>query len=907
MKIIKPDNDYRVYSYEILENGIEAVFIHDPKAIMSAASLAVGAGSYEDTVFGIAHFLEHMLFMGNKKYPDEKYYHNYIISHGGFTNAYTAGDHTNYYFNIDKDYFLKALDIFSNFFLEPLFEKSAIEREMNSVDSEHRKNIPDDNWRIFQMIRNICLDKSPLSKFATGSLETLNIPDIREKVISFYDKYYSSNIMKLVILYNGNDFENTIDKVKKMFNLIKNKNVKINREFNGSHLNLNKIIKIKPISDEEIFTLIFEIKINDEIKNNNLLQYISYLLNHEGEGTLQNKLYKLGYIKELRCSEDCVIDGTCIYSVRFRLNNNSDINCILDAYKKYINILIETVMEKKSLFSLLEEDRYLSQQSFQEKIIEDEADFVSELNEDLISFQNHREYLLAYKYLVGEFLDKDQIINNMLSILSDLNLSNKRFSVLDISKKNKEGDQEEKFYNIKYIIEDYELPKKSTYLGIMNFPEKNKFIIKKKILLKEKSDKIPQKIEFSDKIDCYLKKNFDLKTKFTELLIQIEKQDLYDNIDNYLQYIFIISLFNLIFNSYLFDITKANYNFAILKGKNHFILNLSGYYEKLGEILNTILEKIRSLYNPEVTSKFFEIVKEQLIDIYKNRKYKSPARRVFSCRDELLYNKYFTDEEILDKLEKITSLNLNVNIFDYNKIILYAEGNLDNETFTQIYKIINTKFKYIPKNNSIMKINLTDKISKKIDKIYHNQNKDEINDVTLLSIFIDNIYVGSDWIKNYCLILILHQLINTDFFDKIRTREQIGYLVRSTEKVIGEDKNKALIYEFLVQSSKKDYKYIEDRIKKFIKTEIIIILDNIQIEDFDEVKNSIKEKVLKPFNNLIDSSMYYFDKISNKNYMYNFNSIIASYLDDISLDDIKEFYKTKFNLNTYINVSLIKN
>ena len=206
-----------------------------------------------------------------------------------------------------------------------------------------------------------------------------------------------------------------------------------------------------------------------------------------------------------------------------------------------------------------------------------------------------------------------------------------------------------------------------------------------------------------------------------------------------------------------------------------------------------------------------------------------------------------------------------------------------------------------------MKINLTDKISKKIDKIYHNQNKDEINDVTLLSIFIDNIYVGSDWIKNYCLILILHQLINTDFFDKIRTREQIGYLVRSTEKVIGEDKNKALVYEFLVQSSKKDYKYIEDRIKKFIKTEIIIILDNIQIEDFDEVKNSIKEKVLKPFNNLIDSSMYYFDKISNKNYMYNFNSIIASYLDDISLDDIKEFYKTKFNLNTYINVSLIKN
>ena len=47
---------------------------------------------------GLAHFLEHMLFLGTKKYPDEAEYDKFVQSHGGYSNAWTADEATNYRF-----------------------------------------------------------------------------------------------------------------------------------------------------------------------------------------------------------------------------------------------------------------------------------------------------------------------------------------------------------------------------------------------------------------------------------------------------------------------------------------------------------------------------------------------------------------------------------------------------------------------------------------------------------------------------------------------------------------------------------------------------------------------------------------------------------------------------------------
>jgi insulysin len=86
--------------------------------------------------YGTAHFLEHMLFMGTEKYPDENEFSEYIKNNGGYNNAFTSLTETNYHFETSNTGFERALDIFAQFFIAPLLGDSQAEREMKAVDSE---------------------------------------------------------------------------------------------------------------------------------------------------------------------------------------------------------------------------------------------------------------------------------------------------------------------------------------------------------------------------------------------------------------------------------------------------------------------------------------------------------------------------------------------------------------------------------------------------------------------------------------------------------------------------------------------------------------------------------------------------------------------------------------------------
>lgn len=67
-----------------LSNGVQAYLISDPNLDQSAASVSMEAGSWQDPSEypGMAHFLEHMLFMGSTAYPEESEYMEYIQDNG---------------------------------------------------------------------------------------------------------------------------------------------------------------------------------------------------------------------------------------------------------------------------------------------------------------------------------------------------------------------------------------------------------------------------------------------------------------------------------------------------------------------------------------------------------------------------------------------------------------------------------------------------------------------------------------------------------------------------------------------------------------------------------------------------------------------------------------------------------
>ena len=208
--VLKSRLDYREYRHLTLPNGLECLLISDDRSLEAAVSLDINVGSTSDPrgIEGLAHFLEHLLFMGTEKYPDEAEYDNFLNTHGGYSNAHTAAEHTNFHYEIPSEYLQQSLDIFSQFFISPLFLESCVERELNAIDSEYMNYFNNDYRRITEVTKHLSSSKHPYHHFFIGNFESLGVTpqehgiDIRSALIDFYKMHYSANLMRLAVYGN---------------------------------------------------------------------------------------------------------------------------------------------------------------------------------------------------------------------------------------------------------------------------------------------------------------------------------------------------------------------------------------------------------------------------------------------------------------------------------------------------------------------------------------------------------------------------------------------------------------------------------------------------------------------------------------------------------------------------------
>ena len=100
---IKSPNDEREYRYVVLPNNLRALLVHAPGSDRAAAAVSVARGSDHDPDEhpGLAHFVEHMLFIATGKYPEVDGFTNFVGTNGGGRSAYTAGDRTTYDFHVE--------------------------------------------------------------------------------------------------------------------------------------------------------------------------------------------------------------------------------------------------------------------------------------------------------------------------------------------------------------------------------------------------------------------------------------------------------------------------------------------------------------------------------------------------------------------------------------------------------------------------------------------------------------------------------------------------------------------------------------------------------------------------------------------------------------------------------------
>lgn len=204
-QILQSPNDCRQYQYLTLENGLAVLLVHQADSEKSAAALTVNVGHFDDPAEreGLAHFLEHMLFLGSVNYPDAGEYQHFINHHGGSHNAWTGTEHSSFFFDIDTRFFAEALARFADMFSQPLFNSEYVEKERHAIEAEFSLKLKDDGRRIYQAHKESINPAHPFAKFSVGNLSTLADTEqgsLQHALQEFFATQYSASRMTLTLV-----------------------------------------------------------------------------------------------------------------------------------------------------------------------------------------------------------------------------------------------------------------------------------------------------------------------------------------------------------------------------------------------------------------------------------------------------------------------------------------------------------------------------------------------------------------------------------------------------------------------------------------------------------------------------------------------------------------------------------
>ncbi|KAK1236433.1 metalloprotease [Marasmius sp. AFHP31] len=399
--IEKSQQDDREYRIIRLENGLEATLVHDKTADKAAASLDVAVGhlSDPDDMPGLAHFCEHLLFMGTENFPKENEYSEYLSKNNGASNAYTSLSNTNYYFSVSTSHLGGALARFSAFFHCPLFSPSCTTRELNAVDSEHKKNHQQDLWRIFQVNKHLSKPGHPFSKFGSGNKESLSrkahelkakgklpaanpilaenrlkvdpspLPsrvaspapsdistsseadsdggavgrETRRRLIEWWQKEYCAGRMKLCVV-GKESLDDLSELVATLFSPILNRGIDplptiADHPFGPDEK--GTLISIPTIMAMHMLEIAFPLDPQVENWRHKPANFISHLVGHEGPGSLLSLLKKEGLAVGLSCGPQALGRGFDMLRVTLELTAKGFENYqqVILLTTKYFNLL----------------------------------------------------------------------------------------------------------------------------------------------------------------------------------------------------------------------------------------------------------------------------------------------------------------------------------------------------------------------------------------------------------------------------------------------------------------------------------------------------------------------------------------------------------------------------------------
>ena len=883
ISINKPQFDKRDFVGGLLDNGIKYTFIHDSLLTSSFVSIAVNIGTFgcPKGYDGLPHFLEHMLFMGTSKYPNVNHYFEKLNQYGGSSNAYTATMETVYYFNVLDHGLLEMIDIFSRFFIDPLFNEETISKEINAVDSEHQKNINSDGWRQMQLLLDLSDDNTPLNIFGTGSHNTLNKPGIRDKLIEFYNKYYVSTNISICIA-TSKEHNEILTLIKNTFGHIKKPNDKSNKlvipkpcytKNKGKTIYMKSLMNIYDVSyhyeipiqlaylyskEFNIFTSILTIQSENSLyfhlKNMGYIKSISADISFEGMLSITLYLTKEGYANMQYC-EHLLFDG-------IKQIINMDIKKYAEYFSKICNIQFNYLnkFETESLCNLLSVNHiYYNTKNvfdgfFKIKQIK-ETNYYFKLYSKYINNKNVIKIICAQDYpsiIKHTFLKAREYETEYTFIESHFDDNLHYTDVFKIDTINDYLDVSPKLFK---SLDEHSIPKlignKLWYGGSSQFGETTIYLY----------------YQLNNINYFNTPKKFILTTLVCTILDFLTSVIMYKPFQVYYDITFSLSFrlsnINITING-LNDFVKLE---KLLNQFNTFLQHVDKHFLKLDEkYINNLIISLKEHYSNIIFLNPFEY-SEYLVSMIADQEY--PITELLSAIDNITYSDIH---------------NHILQLFDKTTLTTFIYGNIPQDNIKKLFnmdKYILTKLV----NNNIYPLAPIKKITQLSIK---HPNKNEKSN--LISYYYK---IGTFTPKYFAILLLLHKIIRQRFFDILRSEKQLGYLVR------------------LVIHNQGDEYYIAEKIQsgksvKSVMKEINIFNKNIQTyiknSEFKKIKETVIMELNQPDYNIDDKINKYLPEIIKRTYLFNRIQLILEQVQQLTKDDILQFAKQVFNKSNRVIV-----
>ncbi len=869
-----PNDDYE-YRFLTLENELQVLLISAPKSPKAAASLdvMVGSGDNPPGRGGLAHFLEHMLFLGTDKYPDAAEYEQYITEHGGSRNAYTSFENTNYFFDVDAAYLPEALDRFAQFFIAPKFDAQYVDREKNAVQAEYQMGLKSDGRRGLDVLQASMNPDHPFSQFSVGSLESLaDRPDstIRDELLTFYDKHYSANVMRLVVL--GADSLDELEQlVVPMFSAVPNRNYQP-QEFAAplfAQGALPMLLQVEPQATLRQLQVNFPIADYRRDYKAKPLSYLGNLVGHEGEGSLLSQLKAEGLAEGLSAGSGLAWRGGSLFSVSISLTEAG-----VEDYERVLELLFaytEMLREQGPQDWLYAEQSQLAELNFRFREKAEPIRYVSALSSGM-------HYYAPEDVLRGPFIMDKYEPNVLASLMEELRPENAQVVLNDKSVKT---DTTSPYYDVPYSLakvsgEQLAAWSSADDAATLALPGPNKFIAENVALvdIDPKAAAAPAVVSEVERQTLWFGQDDEFRVPRGATYINFRSPLVGADASQTAIAVLYTSLINDRVNEFSYPALLAGLNFRIYKHAQGISLRVGGYNDKQPVLLEQLVAVLRE---PDFDPVRFENIRKDMIRALENSVAKRPSSQVIDdLREALLYGE-FGEQPVIDALRGMSLADVE----DYAdqfwasataEVMVY--GNYEPSAVEGVANTIEPLLgegaaPEVPPLK-VLKLAAGERAQYAVS-VPH--------DDSVVAWYLQG--AGDSW-RDRAASGLTAQIIKSGFFQQLRTEQQLGYVVSAVPYSQLDVPGIVL----LVQSPSHDAVHVTQSMQTFLEG----VEADLGEEQFARHQRALVNDILRPDKNLMERAEFYWQSIARKQYDFQGREQLAAAVEAFTLEEWLAYY-----------------